>query len=103
MIESNFQRDVIKNIKARFPNSIVMKNDASYIQGIPDLIVLYNDRWATLEVKKSARAKHRPNQDHYVEVMNEMSFSSFIYPENKEEVLNELASFFDAPRGARTI
>ncbi len=103
MIESNFQRDVIKNIKARFPNSIVMKNDASYIQGIPDLIVLCNDRWATLEVKKSARAKHRPNQDHYVEVMNEMSFSSFIYPENKEEVLNELASFFDAPRGARTI
>lgn len=103
MIESNFQKDVIKSIKVRFPNSIVMKNDSSYIQGIPDLIVLYKDRWATLEVKKSAKASHRPNQDHYVAMMNEMSFSSFIYPENKEEVLDELASFFDAPGGACTI
>lgn len=90
--ENKFQRDLIDEIENLFPGSIVMKNDPNHIQGIPDLTVLYKDKWATLECKKSAEdAKHpQPNQDTYVERMNEMSFSSFIYPENKEEVLNEL-------------
>lgn len=95
MIESNFQAKVIKEIKARFPGCIVMKNDASYIQGIPDLLVLFREHWASLECKKSATAKHRPNQDYYVEKMNQMSYSSFIYPENKNEVLDELEKKFN--------
>lgn len=71
-----------------------MKLDSSYIQGIPDLLILYKDKWATLECKKSANASKRPNQNYYVDKMNEMSFSRFIYPENKEEVLNELFKAF---------
>ena len=70
--------------------------DSSDIQGIPDLLVLYNDKWATLESKKSATASHRPNQDYYVAKMNAMSFSRFIYPENKEDVLDELRESFKA-------
>lgn len=91
-LENKFQRELIKEMENRFPGAIIMKNDPNHIQGIPDLTVLYKDRWATLECKKSEEdAKHpRPNQDTYVERMNKMSFSSFIYPENKEEVLNEL-------------
>ena len=90
--ENKFQRDLIQEIENIFPGSIVMKNDPNHIQGIPDLTILYEDKWATLECKKSEKdAKHpQPNQDTYVERMNQMSFSSFIYPENKEEVLNEL-------------
>ena len=94
MLESKFQSDLIKEIKGRFPGCIVMKNDASYIQGIPDLLILSGDKWAALECKQSAKAKHRPNQDYYVEKMNDMSFSAFIYPENKEEVLNDLGRSF---------
>ena len=90
MRENKFQSQLIKEIKSRFPGCMVLKNDPDYIQGIPDLLILYNTRWGALEVKQSARAGHRPNQNYYVEKMNDMSYASFIYPENKEEVLNEL-------------
>jgi hypothetical protein len=89
-LERDFQAKRIKELKVIFKGCIIIKNDPNYIQGIPDLLILYNDRWAALEVKKSELASHRPNQEYYVEMMNEMSFASFIYTENKEEVLYEL-------------
>ena len=92
MLESKFQSDLIKEIERRFPGCLIMKNDPNYIQGIPDLLILYDNKWASLECKKSEKEKHRPNQDYYVEKMNNMSFSAFIFPENKEEVLNDLES-----------
>ena len=95
MLESKFQANLIKELKDNFDGCIVMKNDSSYIQGIPDLLVLYKDKWASLEVKKNATAKKRPNQDYYVDRMNEMSFSRFVYPENKETVLDELREIFN--------
>lgn len=101
MLESKFQKEVIDELKERLPGCIVMKNDSSYIQGIPDLTVLYKKRWATLECKKEERASHQPNQDYYVGMMNNMSFSRFIYPENKEEVLNELEQAFQPRRSTR--
>lgn len=75
-----------------------MKNDPTYIQGIPDLIVLYGNKWAALEVKKNNRASLQPNQEYYVNLMNEMSFASFIMPENKEAVLNEMEQTFRTRR-----
>jgi hypothetical protein len=93
-LESKFQSELIKDIKDMFPGCIVLKNDPNYIQGIPDLTLFWNDRWATLEVKKSTNARHQPNQDYYVSRMNDMSFSRFVYPENKEEVLYELQQAF---------
>lgn len=91
-IESGFQDKLRKDLEKMFPGCMVFKMDQ--IQGIPDLLVLYNDRWASLECKKSASAKKQPNQEYYVGRMNEMSFSRFISPENKEEVLNELFQTF---------
>ena len=92
--ESQFQRNLKKEIKEMFPDCIISKMDSGDIQGIPDLLILHNDKWATLENKRDKNAKHRPNQDYYVEKMNDMSFSRFIYPENKEKVLNELKKHF---------
>lgn len=91
-LERDYQAKLIKKIKDQFPGCIVMKNDSSYIQGIPDLLVLYRDKWASLEVKRSATASHRPNQEYYVDLMDGMSFSRFISPENEEEVLHEMES-----------
>ena len=91
-LESGFQDRVRSEILEMLPGSMVFKMDQ--IQGIPDLLVLYEDRWASLETKRSANAPKRPNQEYYVELMNNMSFSRFIYPENKEEVLYELYKTF---------
>ena len=94
MLENKFQADLIKELKQLFPDCIVMKNDAGYIQGIPDLLILNNDRWASLEVKKAMSARRRPNQEYYVNRMNIMSFAKFICPENKDDILRELCQFF---------
>lgn len=102
MLENKFQANLIKKLKTEFPGCIVMKNDPTYIQGIPDLLVLYKNKWAALECKKSANARHQPNQDYYVGQMNEMSFSRFIYPENEQEVLDELKHNFENRLGEET-
>lgn len=93
-LESSFQANLIRELKRIFPGCVVVKNDPNYIQGFPDLTVFYKDKWAVLECKKEANAKKQPNQEYYVGMLNEMSFSSFIYPENKEEVLYELQQAF---------
>ena len=95
MLENKYQATLIKKLKKLFPECIVMKNDSSYIQGIPDLLVLNRDKWASLECKKCANARHQPNQDYYVGKMNDMSFSSFIFPENEKEVINKLEHYFN--------
>ncbi len=87
-LESGFQDRLIQTLKNLFPGCMVFKMDQ--LQGIPDLLILYGRKWASLECKKSAGAKRQPNQDYYVDKMNEMSFSRYICPENKEEVLDEL-------------
>ena len=94
MLESRFQHRLITELKEMFPGCIVMKSDSGYIQVIPDLLILYQDKWASLECKNGANAKRQPNQEYYVGRMNEMSFSRFISPENKEEVLHELLQAF---------
>lgn len=91
-LESGFQDRLIKTIETLFPGCMVFKMDQ--IQGIPDLLVLYKEKWASLECKRSAGAKRQPNQEYYVGKMDEMSFSRFVSPENKEEVLDELQQKF---------
>ena len=91
-LESGFQDRLRADLKQIFPGCLIFKMEQ--IQGIPDLLVLYKNKWASLECKKSAKAKRQPNQEYYVRIMNEMSFSRFICPENKEEVLNDLQRAF---------
>ena len=96
MLERNFQADVIRELKDRFPGCMVLKNDSSYIQGIPDILVLYGKQWAMLECKKSEREHRQPNQEYYVKYLDRMSFARFICPENKEQVFYELQSAFES-------
>lgn len=94
MLENTFKQKLVRQLKEMFPGCIITHLDPNEIQGIPDLLILYKDKWAVLEGKKSEDAPHRPNQPYYVEKMNDMSFAAFIYPENKEEVLHALQQAF---------
>lgn len=94
--EGQFQAKLKKKLSLMFPGCIVMKNDPTYIQGIPDLTILWKDKWALLECKRESEAHKRPNQQFYIDKCKEWSFAAFIYPENEEEVLNDLQQAFRA-------
>lgn len=101
MLESTYQARLIKELKRRFRDCIVLKNDSGYQQGIPDLLVLHEDRWALLEVKAAHDAPQEPNQEYYVDLGRTMSFAAFIYPENEEEVLDALQQSFESSKPSR--
>jgi hypothetical protein len=98
--ESAFQARIITRLKEMFPGCIIMKNDSGYIQGIPDLTILYNDKWAMLECKQSEKASRQPNQEYYINKASKMSFARFICPENEEEVLRDISQSFRSGREA---
>ena len=100
-LESKFQAELIDELHDLYPEAIITKLDPNYIQGLPDILILNNDKWASLECKRSANSPHRPNQEYYVNLMNQMSYSSFIYPENREEILNELQQALRPGRATR--
>lgn len=101
MLESTYQARLIKKLERLFPGCIILKNDSGYRQGIPDLLVLFDDQWALLEVKASANAPQQPNQEYYIQRAAELSFAAFIYPEIEEEVLSELQRSFESRWEAR--
>lgn len=94
-LESKFQKELIDEIKQLYPGCVVLKNDSGYIQGFPDWTILYKDKWVVLEAKREKNAKRQPNQEYYVDTLNNMSYSSFVYPENKEAVLSEISKIFE--------
>lgn len=101
MLEAKFQADLVKKLRRIFPGCVILKNDPDYLQGIPDLLILWHDKWAMLEVKGAIDAPEQPNQQYYVDLLNEMSFSAFISPETEEDVLYDLQQAFGSRRSAR--
>ncbi len=99
--ESKFQSMLICELHTLFPGSIVLKNDANYMQGFPDLLILYQNMWAVLECKRSLYEPYQPNQEYYINLLDDMSFASMICPENREAVLYELQQAFGPRRAAR--
>lgn len=100
-VETPFQRKLIQEIRDIFPGCVILKNDANYLQGVPDLIVLWHEHYAMLECKASITAVHQPNQDEYVDLFHNWSFAAFVYPQNKDQVLDELQRAFRSRRQTR--
>jgi len=94
MYERDYQAKLIKKLRLLFPGCFILKNDSGYLQGVPDLTILYWEHWAVLEVKLSEDEPYQPNQEFYLDQLGRMSFSATIFPENEEEVLHELQLAF---------
>lgn len=101
MLESTYKTRLTKKLRRLFPGCLILRNDANYLQGVPDILILFGDRWAALEGKASPEASHQPNQDYYVDLMNQMSFAAFIDPSNEAEVLHALQQAFDCGGSTR--
>ena len=101
MLERDYQAKLIKKLRLRFQGIVILKNDSSYQQGIPDLSLFLDDQWAMLEVKPEkpkGPEDFEPNQPWWIEELNSMSFCACIYPENEEEVLDALQQLFTLER-----
>jgi len=94
MLERDYQSQLIKKLRRRFKGCIILKNDSEYLQGVPDLTILFDDMWAMLEVKASEDSSNQPNQAYYVDLLDVMSFACFIYPENEQAVMRDLNDYF---------
>lgn len=101
MLERKYQTTLIDKIEQLLPGCFVLKNDSSQRQGIPDLLVLFEDRWAMLEVKRNLQASYQPNQEFYIDVLNKMSYAASICPENEGEVLSDLQHALTSRRNSR--
>lgn len=100
-LERDYQKHVIDTLDGLFPGAYILKNDSSYWQGIPDLLIVWGPHWGMLEVKRSINEAYEPNQEYHIDVLNHMSFCAMICPENEEEVLNALQSAFGTRRTTR--
>lgn len=96
MREIDYQKELIHKIQILFPGCFILRNDPAESQGIPDILILFKDKWAMLEIKTSIASHMQPNQEHYIDLFAEMSFAAFIFPENENEVLHDLQSAFGA-------
>lgn len=91
--EGGFQDKLRKEIETKLPGWVVLKQES--LQGYPDLLCMKGEKCFCLECKKSKTSPHQPNQDTYVDKINsDGGFARFIYPENKQEVLNEILQTF---------
>lgn len=103
MRERDYQAKLIKKLRRLYPDCIILKNDSGYMQGIPDLTVLHEDKWVALEVKvrEPGSDSFEPNQEWFLEKMNSMSFAACIFPENEKDVLRGIQQTFSSRRSAR--
>lgn len=95
MLERDFQADTIRMIKRQLPGAIALKNDSGYLQGVPDFTIFYGVAWAWLEFKKAATSPVQPNQEYYIALADQKAFGAFIYPENRDEVLDDMVRYLE--------
>ena len=95
-LESTFKAKLRKELESMFPGCVILKNDAELQGGIPDMLILWRTKWAMLEVKKKppAASDYEPNQEWWIQTLDDMSFAACIFPENKEEVIDALQQAF---------
>ncbi len=99
--ETNFEKKVIEKLMRWYPDAIVLKIHPGLNPGFPDRLALIGSSWLAFEVKRSIDSAKRPNQDYYIDLLNQMSAASFVYPENQERFFDEVQRTFQFIRPSR--
>ena len=89
-LERDYQSALIQKIRRMYPNAIILKNDANYLQGVPDLSIFHGPNYAMLETKQSSSASRQANQEWYISLFQSWAYGAFIDPSNEKDILNEL-------------
>ena len=90
VLEKDFQKTIIKWLRAKGCLVIKYQQNATTRASIPDIIFLKEGFWGAIEVKKSKTSKFQPGQKEMVTKMNEMSWAKVVWPENWKETQKEL-------------
>jgi len=96
MLESAFKKNFITELNVRLaPIDLEYIHTRSHNRSFPDLLILGpGSTWAALEFKAAEEADHQPNQAWYINRLNHWAYATFMYPENREEVLGDLEKLF---------
>lgn len=93
VLEKDFKQAFQKRLKKEVhPIAILQyKQDATTIKGFPDTLVILEGVVVFIEYKKSKRAKYQEGQKLWHDRLEAAGhFSFYVYPENTDEVLNEI-------------
>ncbi len=97
MLESEFKKRTIQRIKDRLPSlDLDFINTKPFNRSMPDTFVIGPWCWAALEFKRSEDADQQANQDYHIERLNRKGYARFVFPENVEEVLDDLEAVFSS-------
>lgn len=92
MTESRLQHLIIGWLKDKGAYVIKTKPQPGTPTGCPDIIALFGDRWAAIEVKKSENASFRPGQKPTLAYLS--AFNGWLvfvcYPDNWPDVKQQL-------------
>jgi len=89
-LEAAFQSDLKKEIEGLLTDCVVLVKPGFTLLGFPDLLILYKNQWAALEVKRSEHEEYQPGQEWWIGELNAMSYSAMICPENRKEIIGEM-------------
>lgn len=93
VLEKDFKKSFQTRVKrAVHPLAILQyKQDSTTVAGFPDTIIVLEGITIFIEFKKSRTAKFRPGQKEWIEKLNNNGHFAFVcYPENADEVLEEI-------------
>lgn len=93
VLEKDFKKSFHTRVKrAVHPLAILQyKQDSTTVAGFPDTIIILEGITIFIEFKKSKTAKFRPGQKEWIEKLNNNGHFAFVcYPENADEVLEEI-------------
>jgi hypothetical protein len=88
--EADLQSKFLSSLRKLGYKCFKQQMNATTRAGTPDAFIFKEGFWGWIEFKQHKNSKARPGQKENVEWAKENSWGSFVYAENKDEVLKEL-------------